>query len=109
MTCMKTLSTFTAIAVLAALLGACASGGPKKPPAGTPEPDKFLFDRGNENLAKKRWIVAREYYRQLVSGNPLPRQGEPDEIAYGVLYLASDESGFTTGTELVIDGGYTAH
>lgn len=50
-----------------------------------------------------------EYYRQLVSGNPLPRQGEPDEIAYGVLYLASDESGFTTGTELVVDGGYTAH
>lgn len=54
-------------------------------------------------------LGAEEYYRQLVSGNPLPRQGEPDEIAYGVLYLASDESGFTTGTELVIDGGYTAH
>jgi NAD(P)-dependent dehydrogenase (short-subunit alcohol dehydrogenase family) len=43
-----------------------------------------------------------------VGSNPLPRQGEPDEIAYGVLYLASDESRFTTGSELVIDGGYTA-
>lgn len=51
---------------------------------------------------------AEEYYQQLVGGNPLPRQGEPDEIAYGVLYLASDESRFTTGAELVIDGGYTA-
>ncbi len=34
--------------------------------------------------------------------------GEPDDIAYGVLYLASDESKFVTGSELVIDGGYTA-
>jgi NAD(P)-dependent dehydrogenase (short-subunit alcohol dehydrogenase family) len=33
--------------------------------------------------------------------------GEPDDIAYGVLYLASDESKFMTGAELVIDGGYT--
>jgi NAD(P)-dependent dehydrogenase (short-subunit alcohol dehydrogenase family) len=49
-----------------------------------------------------------EYYRRLYGSNPLPRQGEPDEIAYGVLYLASDESSFTTGAELVIDGGFTA-
>lgn len=39
---------------------------------------------------------------------PLGRVGEPDDVAYGVLYLASDESSFVTGTELVIDGGYTA-
>ena len=39
---------------------------------------------------------------------PLGRAGRPDEIAYGVLYLASDESGFVTGSELVIDGGRTA-
>lgn len=39
---------------------------------------------------------------------PLGRVGEPDDVAYGVLYLSSDESGFVTGTELVIDGGYTA-
>lgn len=36
------------------------------------------------------------------------RFGEPEEIAYGVLYLASDESSFLTGSELVIDGGWTA-
>jgi NAD(P)-dependent dehydrogenase (short-subunit alcohol dehydrogenase family) len=36
------------------------------------------------------------------------RFGEPADIAYGVLYLASDESSFITGTELVIDGGWTA-
>ncbi|MEJ0023960.1 MAG: glucose 1-dehydrogenase [Alphaproteobacteria bacterium] len=40
--------------------------------------------------------------------HPLGHLGEPDDIAYGVLYLASDESKFMTGAELVIDGGYTA-
>ncbi len=39
---------------------------------------------------------------------PIGRMGEPDDIAYGVLYLGSDESSFMTGSELVIDGGYTA-
>lgn len=40
--------------------------------------------------------------------HPLGHIGEPNDIAYGILYLASDESKFVTGTELVIDGGYTA-
>ncbi len=39
---------------------------------------------------------------------PLGRIGKPEEIAYAVLYLASDESAFTTGTELIIDGGISA-
>jgi NAD(P)-dependent dehydrogenase (short-subunit alcohol dehydrogenase family) len=36
------------------------------------------------------------------------RVGTPEDVAYGVLYLASDESSFMTGSELVIDGGTTA-
>jgi NAD(P)-dependent dehydrogenase (short-subunit alcohol dehydrogenase family) len=40
--------------------------------------------------------------------HPLGHMGEPDDIAWGAVYLASDESKFVTGTELVIDGGYTA-
>ncbi len=40
---------------------------------------------------------------------PLGRIGTAEEVAYGVLYLASDESSFVTGAELVIDGGRTAH
>ncbi len=40
--------------------------------------------------------------------HPIGHMGEPDDIAYGVVYLASDESKFVTGAELVIDGGYTA-
>ncbi|GAC1361187.1 MAG: glucose 1-dehydrogenase [Ktedonobacteraceae bacterium] len=39
---------------------------------------------------------------------PMKREGKPEEIAYGVLFLASDEASFITGAELVIDGGYTA-
>jgi NAD(P)-dependent dehydrogenase (short-subunit alcohol dehydrogenase family) len=35
--------------------------------------------------------------------------GEPDDIAWAVVYLASDEAKFVTGSELVVDGGYTAH
>jgi NAD(P)-dependent dehydrogenase (short-subunit alcohol dehydrogenase family) len=47
-------------------------------------------------------------YEYMVSRIPLGRYGEPDEVAYGVLYLASDESSFVTGSELVIDGGWLA-
>ena len=40
--------------------------------------------------------------------HPLGRIGQPEDIAYGVLFLSSDESSFMTGSELVIDGGLTA-
>jgi NAD(P)-dependent dehydrogenase (short-subunit alcohol dehydrogenase family) len=49
-----------------------------------------------------------EHYQLAISRIPLRRYGEPEEVAYGVLYLASDESAFVTGSELVIDGGWTA-
>jgi len=44
----------------------------------------------------------------LTEKHPIGRLGEPDDIAKGVLFLASDDSCFMTGSELVIDGGYTA-
>lgn len=40
--------------------------------------------------------------------HPVGHMGEPDDIAWGTVYLASDEARFVTGAELVIDGGYTA-
>ena len=50
-----------------------------------------------------------EKRKTALSWHPIGRFGEPEDIAYGVLYLASDESKFITGAELVIDGGWTAH
>lgn len=47
----------------------------------------------------------QEFYDNL---QPIGHLGEPSDIAFGALYLASDESRFVTGAELVIDGGYTA-
>ena len=44
----------------------------------------------------------------MLSRIPIGRYGQPEDIAYGVLYLASDEAGYITGSELVIDGGWTA-
>ena len=45
---------------------------------------------------------------QRAANTPIPRLGEPEDIAYGVLFLASDESSYMTGSELVIDGGHSA-
>lgn len=49
-----------------------------------------------------------EMRRALEALHPVGHLGDPMDVAYGVLYLASDESAFVTGSELVIDGGYTA-
>ena len=53
-------------------------------------------------------VLNPEGKRAAMQAHPLGRLATADDIAYGVLYLASDESSFVTGTELVIDGGFTA-
>ena len=50
----------------------------------------------------------REVHNLRIERTPLGRMGTPEDIAAGILYLASDESSFVTGSELVIDGGMTA-
>ena len=49
-----------------------------------------------------------EFRKAVVKKYPLGRLGRPLDVAYAVRFLASDESSFITGTEIVIDGGYTA-
>ena len=54
-------------------------------------------------------MLADEEGRQAsLARHPIGRLGLPEDVAYGVLYLASDESSFVTGNELVIDGVLTA-
>jgi NAD(P)-dependent dehydrogenase (short-subunit alcohol dehydrogenase family) len=55
-----------------------------------------------------RGTLNQEGMQGAVRATPLGRMGTAQDIAYAVLYLASDESSFVTGAELVIDGGYTA-
>jgi NAD(P)-dependent dehydrogenase (short-subunit alcohol dehydrogenase family) len=55
--------------------------------------------------ARPRDVAAMQ---RLIDWTPLRRTGKPIEVAYGVLFLASDEASFITGTELVIDGGFIA-
>jgi NAD(P)-dependent dehydrogenase (short-subunit alcohol dehydrogenase family) len=64
----------------------------------TPMVENFLQDQGDVAAARSA----------VDSLHPIGHMGEVDDIAYGVLYLASEEAKFVTGSELVIDGGYTA-
>jgi cyclopentanol dehydrogenase len=56
----------------------------------------------------KDMLENKAAWEQRMRRLPLGRAGTPDEVAYGVLYLASDEASYVTGSELVIDGGTTA-
>lgn len=64
----------------------------------TPMVEQHLASLGNVEQGR----------RALDAMHPVGHIGEPDDIAWGVVYLASDESKFVTGSALVIDGGYTA-
>lgn len=68
----------------------------------------FIWTPLVEQLGKESSEGVEAFRKELDSRHPLGHVGEPDDIAYGILYLASDESRFMTGSELVIDGGYTA-
>jgi NAD(P)-dependent dehydrogenase (short-subunit alcohol dehydrogenase family) len=61
-----------------------------------------------EGVGKESGQSMDDFQKQIAALHPLGHIGEPNDIAYGILYLASDESKFVTGSELVIDGGYTA-
>lgn len=68
----------------------------------------FIWTPLVEELAEQSPDGVEAFREQLNSLHPLGHVGEPEDIAHGILYLASDESRFVTGSELVIDGGYTA-
>jgi outer membrane protein assembly factor BamD len=55
----------TLVAIVAVLSAGCASGRRGSVPPGTAQPDQFLFDKGNEALKNKKWLTAREYFKQV--------------------------------------------
>jgi outer membrane protein assembly factor BamD len=75
-----------AVLIAIALASACA-GAPKRPPTGTPEPDKFLFERGTETLNDKKWLTSREYFRQLVDVYPQSQYRADAKLGIGDTYL----------------------
>jgi outer membrane assembly lipoprotein YfiO len=72
---------------LLVVAGACASTAAKKPPTGTPEPDKFLYERGTEELNQRHWVVSREYFRQLVDSYPQSPYRADAKLGVGDTYL----------------------
>ena len=66
--------------------------------------DTPILDGISKNAGVEKDVVMGKLARQI----PLGRVGEPNDIANGVLYLASDESRFMTGAELKLDGGISA-
>lgn len=72
------------------LMLVCAAGcatTAKKPPVGTPEPDKFLFERGTAELNSKHWLTSREYFRQLVDSYPQSEFRADAKLGIGDTYL----------------------
>ncbi len=68
----------------------------------------FIWTPLVEELGERSPEGVAAFRKHLDSLHPIGHLGEPLDVAYGILYLASDESKFVTGSELVIDGGYTA-
>lgn len=64
-------------------------------------PGFIVTDMTKDMITKSGWFDIWTH------NTPMGRLGKPDEVAYGMLYLASDAASFATGTILVIDGGYT--
>ena len=56
----------------------------------------------------REMVADEEVWRDRLTRLPMKRAGEPEEVAYAVLFLASNESSYMTGSELVVDGGSTA-
>ena len=76
------------VPALALLLfaGACAEKGTKIP-AGTSQPDQFLFERGNKALEEKKWFTAREFFQTLIDTYPQSPHRADAKLGLGDAYL----------------------
>lgn len=78
--------------------------GPKGVRVNVVTPGPIKYPGGNWSMIE---TAMPEFYKATLAGFALGRFGTPEEVAKGVVFLASPASAYTTGTNLVIDGGYT--
>ncbi len=74
------------------LLAACGPHQRGLVPPGTTEPDKFLFDKGNDALAKKKWLTAREFFKQITETYTQSPFRPDAKLAIGDTYLGEGSS-----------------
>ncbi|MFZ0564947.1 MAG: SDR family oxidoreductase [Chlamydiales bacterium] len=60
-------------------------------------------------MNRYHWENETELHKNMVSATALKRAAEAEEIAGTVVYLASDQSSYTTGTDILVDGGYLSY
>lgn len=87
------------LVVATASLPACGGPGTKVPP-GTLEPDKLLYERGKAALDDKKWLTAREYFRQIFDGYPQSPVRPEAKLGLGDTYLGE---GGAQGSVLAIN------
>jgi outer membrane protein assembly factor BamD len=79
------------ILLVVAALGAARCGASRSQvPPGTAEADKFLFERGQEELKERNWFAAREYFRQIVDNYPQSPFRPDAKLAVGDTYIGED-------------------
>jgi outer membrane protein assembly factor BamD len=72
------------------LFGTACGGTRNVVPPGTSQPDKFLFDRGNEELKEENWLDARTYFQQIIDGYPQSPFRPESKLAIGDSYLGEN-------------------
>ena len=90
---MKTPTRALSFVLFLAALAAVAACGPKKDvvPTGN-QPDKFLFDRGTEQLQVKHWLSAREYFRRILDSYPQSTLRPEAKLGLADSYLGENTS-----------------
>jgi outer membrane protein assembly factor BamD len=79
-----------AIALAALVTISACSARQTTPPPGTPQPDRFLFERGTEALQQREWMNARTYFQQIVDGYPQSPFRPDAKLGVGDSYLGED-------------------